>query len=847
MKPLLLLLVGALALAAWASRRTRRPIFTHLVLLRFPILVGAVLAGLPFAASESALLGNLFALDFAGLAAVAALATVAGWVVASTAELVLRYGALRLSDDEAATAATGRAGGLDLGLSPAAQRLAERARPWVAAALAAPSLAVALLGSADDGRALAAAGVATGVAVGAGLLFAAMAVEKRFVADPGDPRVLPDFGGALDRWLVLDPPRLARAMLGVAERLAARRPFGPGYLEPPPAPGAGIRRRLLPGHLANVCLLAMSGLVYLAVGALQFPGWSGGRLASDTPAAFAHLPAPGSAASGLLASWFPAYGYLLLLLIVLGWMLPGLSFLLDRYRLPVLAPVVLAWAVGFTFAGGDHVFPVVAAPRAVPSAASAPAAAEPALAERVFGASEAGGASGAGGPVVIVAAAGGGITSARWTAEVLTRLAEDPRFGGALLDRLGAISAVSGGALGALYLVDRLPAGRAAPGGALAAGAGAAVRRAAGASSLEPVTWGLAYPDLARGGFAPLATWLFPRHDRSWALESSWSRRLAPSAGRIATLGSWRDAAIRGERPFTIFNATAVETGERFQLSTVLPADRPGVGNFLRDFPGHDLPIVSAVRLAATFPLVTQAARASARPARAEPGGTRLSGAHFVDGGYYDNSGVLSALELLEDALADRQRRTAAGDGPPPPPPIVLLRVRAFETTPAELAAERGDDPWLVSVLSPATTVVRVRAATQVYRNEFEAELFRAKWRARGVPVFLVDVPLHARGPLSWKLTAAERCAIDREWRERWSARRPDHPCLALLDALLAPPAERSERSEPSEPAEPADAFGAPALDALERACREQSARAARQPEAPPCVGDPDAPAALSE
>ena len=815
MRALLLAVVAALAAVGWASRRSGRPLLTHLVLLRFPILIGAVLAGFPLAAAGGELFDNLFALDLVGLVAVGALATVAGWVVVATAELALRYGGQRLGSPAAASSAPAAERWIDLALSPRMLAAARRARTWLAAALGAPSIGLALHRSASEGALRASLGLALGICAGVAILFAAMAVEKLLVVRPRDPRVLPDFGGALDGLLTRPTPPAARRLIAWATWLVNRPLLGPGYVEPAPAGGGETKiRTLLPGHLANLCLLGVSLVVYAGIGALQYPGWGAGELAAGTPRELDHLPAAGASAPALLQSWFPAYGYLLLLLIVLGWLLPGLSFLLDRFRIPVLAPAVLLWAIGFSFSGGDHFFAVAPAPAPTPLAAPPAPAAEPALAQRLLG---------EGGPVVVVAAAGGGITSARWTAEVLTRLAEDERSGAAFVERLAAVSAVSGGALGTLYFVDRLPA---PSGRALAPEAGREIRRAAGSSSLDEVAWGLAFPDLVRGAAAPLASALFPRVDRSWALESSWARRLAPAEGRLATLAGWREEVLAGRRPLTVFNATTVETGERFQFSTLLPADRPGVGNFLRDYAGYDLPVVSAVRLAATFPLVTQAARA--RPVR----GASLSGAHFVDGGYYDNSGMLSALELLEDALGSRPAADpAAPTGAAPA--IVLVRVRAFETTPAQLAAERGDDPWLVSVLSPMTTVLRVRAATQVYRNVFEAELFRAKWRARGVPVYLVDVPLHAPGPLSWKLTAAERCAIAREWREEWTGRRAEQPCLALLDALLVPAAGGG--ADPIGPIAPA------ALDALERACRELSARAARQPEAEPCAGDPDA------
>ena len=143
--------------------------------------------------------------------------------------------------------------------------------------------------------------------------------------------------------------------------------------------------------VSSACARGLTG-PSASAGAVQFPGWGAGEPAPGTPRELAHLPVPGAMPAAWLASWFPAYGYVLLVLVVLGWLLPGLSFFLDRFRIPVLAPAVFLWAIGFTVSGGDHVFPVVrvAAPLASPGAD-----AEPALARRLLG---------DGGPVVVVAA-----------------------------------------------------------------------------------------------------------------------------------------------------------------------------------------------------------------------------------------------------------------------------------------------------------------------------------------------------------------------------------------------------------------------------------------------------------
>src|SRR5262249_10638790 len=143
-----------------------------------------------------------------------------------------------------------------------------------------------------------------------------------------------------------------------------------------------------------------------------------------------------------------------------------------------------------------------------------------------------------------VAASGGGIRAAGWTAQVLTGLQrEDPRFAPSL--RL--ISAVSGGSVGTMYYVGAFP-GPAGPPPASRDQIVDLSRR----SSLNDVAWGFAYPDLWRT-FTPFVP--TSATDRAWALEQAWGREW-PHRGE--TLRDWRDATAAGRRPAIAFNATLV-------------------------------------------------------------------------------------------------------------------------------------------------------------------------------------------------------------------------------------------------------------------------------------------------
>ena len=131
----------------------------------------------------------------------------------------------------------------------------------------------------------------------------------------------------------------------------------------------------------------------------------------------------------------PTLADLLVFLMILCWGLSAVSFILDRFRIPLLLPFLLAAIVSAHVHATDHYFYMFSA-RSTPDLSPA----------KVIRAGNPGSA------VIVVAASGGGIKAAAWTTRVLTGLEEsNPHiFGGSI--RL--ISAVSGGSVGAMYFVS---------------------------------------------------------------------------------------------------------------------------------------------------------------------------------------------------------------------------------------------------------------------------------------------------------------------------------------------------------------------------------------------------------
>lgn len=433
-------------------------------------------------------------------------------------------------------------------------------------------------------------------------------------------------------------------------------------------------------------------------------------------------------------------------------------------------------------------------------------------------------------PLVVVTATGGGIQAAEWTAQVMARLEKEFRedkqkqLNGYLLhDHVLLASGVSGGSVGLVpYLVEyTAPKGTAFPANddlrdRLTIGPGC--------SSLEAVAWGLEYYDLQRLAL----TFRFPilqaaqdspedittivAPDRTWALSRALNRNLndpqcgvSPKTPKVPdgekiTLGQAAKNLSNGIMPAFTLNTTVAESGGRFLLSnymvpavTTLPPNTEFLPaeSFLRAYAQDpccangphdeklfaDLPLSTAARLSATFPVVSSATRIPRQYARAA--------SHFLDGGYFDNDGTGSAIEFLYSVMDKRvadQRHAEAGHHPLPttkPLKVLLVEIRDGDdmdphVEPDDLQHQSGGDhppaAWwtLDQLLGPLEGLWNAGHVSVTRRNRRELCVLETAYEDKliihhvvfAIPQQLDDKQKPEPAPLSWKLTANQLAYI---------------------------------------------------------------------------------------
>ena len=428
---------------------------------------------------------------------------------------------------------------------------------------------------------------------------------------------------------------------------------------------------------------------------------------------------------------------------MLTWLYGFLAFVFDRTRAPLLV-FVLIWMAILHFGIGTLVTTDVQYQTYDVARARTPAAA--AL------------STGTTRPIV-VAASGGGIQAAAWTARVLTGLADDAA---AFEGSVRLVSAVSGGSVGAMHYLTQHPA--CSPDGTAAqvTPRPTALEHAM-ESSLHAAGWGLVYQDLPRT-VVPFFT--SPLVNRGSLLEDAWKRDArvasvvdarAPGASP-ALLSNWGAQVASGRCPGVVFNAMVAETGEPLLFSTAtLP---PSLERFAfdRHYPGLDVRLTTAARLSAAFPYVSPAAHAlhdSEQPGR----GYR----HVVDGGYFDNFGVATAAEWLNAELLTLERTNQL--------PVRVLLIEICEegtcssSTPDARPAPGGPRQSLAYQLyAPLSALYQMRGAAQRARNRWHVSLLRQRWAPRVcIDRAVFAYPLSA-GPMSWHLSEHEKSAVRRSW-----------------------------------------------------------------------------------
>ncbi len=429
----------------------------------------------------------------------------------------------------------------------------------------------------------------------------------------------------------------------------------------------------------------------------------------------------------------PTAAYVFMLVLMLCWGFSGIAFLLDRYRIPVwLVPAALVLlALGPSCS--DHYYRTF---ETTPVSASTPS---DVLRKH--------------GPTpIVVAAEGGGIQAAAWTIRVLRGL--EAGLGTELRPRfrrsLALISGASGGSVGAMYYggtfrTDRTYTVEEA-------------EKAARTSSLREVAKGLAGPDLVRMVLPFVPYYLFPHSDRGRALENTFElrARLSKDQGRPILLSSWTRLASAGTQPALIFNATIAETGEPllFTTSNYPQVPREGIWSFSQRYGNNwDVGVATAVRLSSSFPYVTPAARSDEQVSEKV--------FHVVDGGYYDNFGMMSLMGWLEDALVGLAEEDR-------PHKILVLQIQSF---PPEEPSKTKSPGWPYQLWAPAQAVLNVRTSAQKFRNAQQFELFKKRWedQVEVVPVLARYQPKDIDNwpPLSWRLRDDQQNDIDKTWKGR--------------------------------------------------------------------------------
>lgn len=319
----------------------------------------------------------------------------------------------------------------------------------------------------------------------------------------------------------------------------------------------------------------------------------------------------------------------ILFLAAASWVSAGslLVYLSGRWQLPMIA-ILLAAAILFSLWNDNHIIRTVP-PQPVDRLDVIQAfRAWYVLAEKNDG-------PGTVHPLFVVASEGGGIRAAFWTAAVLGELQDkNPNFA----PHLFAISGVSGGSLGAVVF-DALLA-EPNPGSFKFKDKADDIL---GQDFLSPALASMLYPDFVQR-FLPFPV---PYFDRGRALELGWEKGWRDTMGNNRFAGSFVELWNPGPRewmPSLFLNGTSVEKGNRIittnlRLTTVF-LDAEDAASKLA---GDRMP---ATKAACNIPLST-AADMSARFTYVSPAGRFPNGSHVVDGGYFENSGATTALEIV--------------------------------------------------------------------------------------------------------------------------------------------------------------------------------------------------------
>lgn len=332
---------------------------------------------------------------------------------------------------------------------------------------------------------------------------------------------------------------------------------------------------------------------------------------------------------------------------------------------------------------------------------------------------------------------------------------------------IGLISAVSGGSVGTMYYLDRFNKDGFLEESEQEKSDKTTSFYAATRDSLDAVGWGLVYLDLWR--FIGFPFLVRPEFDRGTAVETDWQGEMK-DRNKIKTFGTWRKQIFDGEIPIPVFNATLVENGWRFLMTPVTFCKVPKKNyiDFNTLYEAYDMNVVTAARLSATFPYVSPICRSSENIPNQQ-------NYHVADGGYFDNSGFVTAAEWLDEQLNEWSEAKNNLNIKR----VLILQINPF---PESASTEQRNGGWFMATLGPLLAMFKVRDPILASRNAKEADLLVKKWKNKvDIQYFPIFFPskdeissdnakseFYKDGqyspPLSWRLTDREKRAIRDGW-----------------------------------------------------------------------------------
>ena len=333
--------------------------------------------------------------------------------------------------------------------------------------------------------------------------------------------------------------------------------------------------------------------------------------------------------------------------------------------------------------------------------------------------------------LVVVTCPGGGIHAAAWSACVLDRIStEYAEFA----DSTCLISGVSGGSVGTLMFVSSQydaaltrkmqTVGTSMPPTTVELHDAIRLKSPAldlsARSSLEHIAYGITTDDLYGLIHSSLTS-----SDRGQRLGDSLSS-CQPEDQKDLTLGDWGDRAVEGTVPIVVFNSTDAVSGRRILFDSI-PTPRRGssVGKTSRPLNYRELMYVNndsafdvrpatAARTSATFPFVSP----FTKPKDGSPKGDAVA---ICDGGYVDNEGIVSAVNWI-DFLIKRWAVLEPDDRPFDR--VLLLRIEpSYNEDLGQIPDSGGLAGSLRWLAGPAEAMVNVRAASQLERGNLESDL----------------------------------------------------------------------------------------------------------------------------